>query len=96
MMMQARSVDASQQTGGDISHVSLDADNLTREEQISALNVLQRGTQKFWRRDEGVAMHLSVTNELGVLQTWNEAEYSLLFGIFEIGLKAHEIVETAS
>ena len=92
---QARGVDARQQTRGDVAHVTFDARDLTREEKVIAGDVLQGGTQKFGRGDKGVAVHLTEALELGILQPGDHAQDAFLFGEFEIGLKADEVVKTA-
>ena len=47
VMMDPRCIDTGEQTCGDIAHVSFDACDLAREEQILALDVLKRGTKEF-------------------------------------------------
>ena len=92
---QARGVDARQQTRGDVAHVTFDACDLTCEEKIIAGDVLQGGAQKFWRGDKCVAVHLTVALELGIFQPGDHAQDTFLFGEFEIGLKADEVIKTA-
>src|SRR5581483_10069362 len=60
-----------------------------------AFEKLKRGTQKFWRRDECVAMHLPITHELRFFKSGDESKDALLLGIFQVGLKANKVEQIA-
>src|SRR5215207_805720 len=96
MVMQTSRVDTCQQTSGNISHISFDSRDLTGEEKIVTLDVLQGWAQKLRRSDEGIAVHLSITQKFGVLQPRDEAQDAFLFRVFQVGLEAHEIVKAAN
>ena len=45
-----------------------------------------------WRIDKGVAVHDAITEELGILQTGNHMEDTLLLAKSQVGLEAHQVI----
>jgi len=75
--------------------ITFAAGDLTRETQTRLSLHAERGVQQFGAVDKRIAVNAAKTCEFGVFKAGNHAEDAGLFGVFQLRLETHYIVESA-
>ena len=91
----AGGVDPGEQPHGGGFHIALHPGDLPRQKEVGEVNEIEVRRQETRGMDEGVAVDGAQAHELGLLQPRDEPEDPLLLAVFQLGLKAHQVVERA-